>query len=61
MNKIAFSKRELVKRGFSDRDLDRLMHSEEFHKVGFRTAGGHYRFVLEDLVEYLKTETMYRT
>ena len=61
MNKIAFSKRELVKRGFSGRDLDRLMHSEDFCKVGFRTAGGQYRFVLNDLVDYLKTETRYRT
>ena len=52
------TKPRLVKAGLDARTLDKLMHSSEFHEVGFRTAGGHYRFFTDKLFDYLRRKTL---
>lgn len=58
--KPSMSKDKLVKAGFDSRTLDRLMHSEEAYKVGYRTQGGHFRFLTDKLIAYLQKETRCR-
>ena len=60
MKGIVMSKRQLVINGFDVKTIERLAHSEDFHKVGYVTEGGHYRFFVDELKEYLKEETKYK-
>lgn len=58
--KPSMSRDKLVKAGFDYRRLDRLMHSEEAYKVGYRTQGGQFRFLTDKLIAYLQEETRCR-
>lgn len=58
--RIIFSKDKMVKKGFDDRTLDRLMHSDDAWKVGYYTDGGQFRFVLPWLLDYLKADAKSR-
>ena len=55
--KPIMTKPKLVKAGFDELTLDRLMHSQDFYEVGFLTDGGQHRFITKDLINYLKRRT----
>lgn len=54
------TKPRLVKAGIDEGTLDKLMHSHEFHEVGFMTAGGQHRFFTDKLFDYLRRKTLCR-
>lgn len=58
--KAVMTKRELVEQGYSEYDLNRIMHSEDAWKVGYYTEGGQFRFIVEKLNEFLQQRTRYR-
>lgn len=51
------TKPRLMKANVDEATLDQLMHSDEFYEVGYRTAGGQYRFFTERLFDYLRRKT----
>ena len=53
MNKEVYSIKELRELGYPRNMLQRLSHSEEFHKVGFRDKRNIY-FIKQKLEKYLE-------
>lgn len=56
MSKEVYSIKELRELGYPRNMLQRLSHSEEFHKVGFRDKRNIY-FIKQKLEKYLERKT----